>query len=138
MASPRVSSDLLQPGGLLTPGMFPNLSSGDLDSMLMTFLNDGYERAADITTPTQPRKDQAATSWAYHMAYKVIWQRLSVNPATSDVKNQASQTYLQSQISTFEKLAAEQLSAFQTFFVEDTTIATANENTLSVPTTFSW
>lgn len=128
MASPHVPDDLIQPNGLLTFGLFPNLSNAplsnqsawqasDLYALLNVFLIDGYARAASIDTPTQDRLDAAALAWAYSRAYLVIWQRLSANPATVAVEGQVSQTYTQAQIATFQTLSQSYLRDHESFFL---------------------
>jgi hypothetical protein len=138
MASPHVPADLFQPAGLLTPGLFPNLSSADQATFIQGFLDAGYAEAANISDPTAPRQDAFALAWAYSQAYQAVWQRLNLTPATLSVDGQASQTFLGQQITAFDTLARKYQAECDSFFAADDGATGGTQVVTGVDTTFTW
>lgn len=144
MASPHVAADLLQPLGMLTPGLFPQFDDADdLDTFFETLLADGYERAddADVTgADQQDKRDRIAIAFAYYRAYDAIWQRMSSTPATAHIEGEASRTFLASQIATFETLKNDWFVAYEGLLPIAVTSSNARiKNTSgSLPITYGW
>jgi hypothetical protein len=99
---------LMRPRGMLTKGLYPEMTSEDLVIFLDTKLLEGYvaadaliEQGAQIDAA---KRDSISRAWAYYQAYEAVWQRVSAAPATASIDGEASRTYLQTQIDAFEKL----------------------------------
>jgi hypothetical protein len=131
---------LLRPQGMLTPGLFPEMSSDELTVFLDTKLAEGYTSADAVAGAGATKRDNIARAWAYYQAYEAIWQRVSAAPATATIDGEASRTYLQTQIETFEKLRdryANEWSALTTVLSTSTTVI-SGPRSIAVPNVFGF
>lgn len=108
---PIAAADLLEPTGEVAPELFPGdapppaAGAGTLLGRLATYLADGYARAAAVADATQ--KDEAARQWAYRRAFRAKYQEMNRKASTVDVKDEASRSFLVTQIQNFKALADE-------------------------------
>lgn len=125
MASPRTADDLLQPLGMLTPGLFPNFDDDDdLATFLETLLGKGYEAATAKGVDDVATRDLIAEAWAYHRAYLAVWQRMTTSPSTARIDGEAERQYLVTQFNGVAKLADSWLATYNALLPATVTTAT--------------
>jgi hypothetical protein len=113
------AGSLRSPTGDLGDSLFPGESSGQLDSRLQGYLDDGYAKAgaAGVTDPDD--QDEIAKAWAYYRAYNAVYIRMLNNPSTVTMERQGSASTLWSQIEAMGKLADAALANYRELLPAD-------------------
>jgi hypothetical protein len=102
---------LLEPNGELEAAwLWPNAEDEDVADRLRQYLTEGYAKAAAVED--EDSLDEAARQWAYHRAFKGVYQRLLALPSTAE-DDQGSQSFLLTQIEHVGELADAALAAFE-------------------------
>lgn len=83
------ATDLLEPLGSLTPGMFPG---DDAETTLDAYLETAYERADTLQVAATDR-DEYARALVYARAWERVATRLSSTPANVSLADQGTRTY---------------------------------------------
>lgn len=97
-------------GGRIEPElMFPDESPAALDQRLQKYIDEGVVKATGLTGTAL---DDAVKVWAYYRWADAMWIRLSSNPASVNLVDQGSSSYLQQQIQNFKDMADALLAEF--------------------------
>lgn len=128
------TTDLLEPLGDLTPGMFP-----DDDAAALTARLDGYlTRATTIATPAVAAEDldDAVRAYAYYLAFRAAANLLASKPASAALQGLGSVSYSASQFQYFSERASGALLAYEALLID----VSANVIPRTAPTTtrFTW
>jgi hypothetical protein len=102
-----VAESLLEPQGILTPGMFPGVV--DLTAHLAGYVAAAEAEAERYDVP-ENRTDAFVRAWAYHRALVAVATRLATTPASYSLADQGSRTYSNEQIRTARSLADKYLA----------------------------
>lgn len=98
------ADELIAPKGEITTNMFPGESETELLMRMETYLTEGYGKTSN---------DDAAKHWSYHRAFKAVYVRMSVEPISSELADQASIQFDKDQARRFLDLSNEHYAAFQ-------------------------
>jgi hypothetical protein len=104
---PIHAENLLEPQGILTPGMFPGVA--DLLSHLGGYIETATAEAARYGV-VAGSVDAFVRAWTYHRAYLAVATRLATTPATYSLADQGSRSYSNEQIRTARALADKYLA----------------------------
>lgn len=107
---PITASSLIAPTGEIDAAFFPSDDAEQLAARVQGYLDDGYARAAALSTTAL--KDRAATAWAYYRANKMVYLRLSALPSSVDIPTGGSHSFTNQQIETFATNAKAYLDEF--------------------------
>jgi hypothetical protein len=136
---------MLTPGALRSPlgdlgdSLFPGESSGELDTRLQSYLDEGYVKAAAAGISDAGDLDDAAKAWSYYRAYQAVYVRMLNNPSTVIMDKQGQNSTMWSQIEAMGKLAESSLALYQEYLPEEASTAPPSlPETASVPTQFTY
>lgn len=107
---PVAVADVKSPKGLIESAMFPDENTVALDVRLTAYIDEGESRATPIADADA--NDDAVKAWTYWRAFTAVFIRLSASPSSATLNDQASASYLLTQIQHFRDMAAEQRGIF--------------------------
>lgn len=104
--------DLRSPTGDLGDSLFPGESSGDLDTRLQGYIDEGEAKATAAGVDVADLED-AVKAWAYYRAYYTVYVRMLNAPSSVEMQGQGSKAHLWSQIEAMGKLADTALAGYR-------------------------
>jgi hypothetical protein len=131
---PILPTDLLEPGGPITPKLFPGEQSNVLSVRLQGYIDRALSdsRVAVAAGSTQ---DQMARALALHFAFTDVYIRMSAEPMTLNVAEKGGHGYTAEQIRNMRGLADKYLDDLLGFLPGTTAV---RPGTMAVPNVFGW
>lgn len=124
---PLVAGDLLEPKGVLAPGMFPGVE--DVVARVADYLAAAYVEADDRAVGADDR-DRFARAWAYAKAFDALAVRLMSEPMSASIADKGSRAYGSEQLRAAQAAAAR----YQQEALDLVPIATPGQTARPIPT----
>lgn len=131
------AADLKSPAGEIEGAvLWPGETDSQVTARLSAYVADGETQAAEIAAGS---RDAAVKAWAYYRAYMAVYMRLTAEPSTVTVNDQATVSMLVTQIQNWKDLADAKLASFTDLLDSATeTEPTATQPTVAARTVFTW
>lgn len=122
MASTWDPGDFLSPNGLLKVEMFPK--EEDLSSRIQKAIDEGDLKAVALTGDNL---ENAVQNWVYHTLFLQAFVDYNMDPTTSVLADQGSESFTEKQIENWKVLSDEYLAKFNNL------VATVGNTFLGIP-----
>ena len=132
------AADLTSPVGEIEPAvLWPGELGATTTERLTAYVADGELQAADLSAGAS--RDAAVKAWAYYRAYMAVYIRLTAEPTSKTINDQASESFSVQQIQNWKDMADAKLATFTELVDEATDVQpTLTQPTVAARTVFTW